>query len=66
MNKHLLSWPTRLKLCWDVLVKGKFESTHYKTKHEQEQWEICRQRDREMDACKRPRTRPLGDPYDEQ
>lgn len=67
MSRDTLSWPTRLKLCWDVLVKGKFERGHYKTIHEQEQWDICRQREKEMNSNIRPRTYiDFKDPNDEQ
>jgi hypothetical protein len=67
MSKDTLSWATRIRLCWDVLVKGIFKREHYKTIHEQEQWDICRQRDKEMNATTRPRTYiGYGDPHDEQ
>ena len=59
MDKHELSWKNRLKLCWAVLTTGKYNPSDYKTIHEQEQWDLCRQRDKEMNACTRPRTYPV-------
>ena len=52
-----LGWLTRIKLCWVVLTKGKFNPAEYRTRYMQEQWDICRKRDAEMNACIRPRTK---------
>ncbi len=60
MDKTKLSWRTRLKLCWNVLTKGKYNWREYRTRLEEEQWLICEQRREEMDACVRER-RPF--PY---
>ena len=56
LDKHKLSWWTRIKLCWAVLTKGKYDHTQYRTRHMQKQWDTCRQRDIEMAATCRPRT----------
>jgi len=56
-----LGWITRLKLCWSVLVKGTFIPEDYKTRHYQRQWDICRQRDKEMQEACRKRTRYTSD-----
>ena len=50
-----LGWITRLKLCWVVLTKGTYNPAEYRTKHAQKQWDICRERDRDMNAAVRPR-----------
>ena len=55
-DKHRFSWKTKLRLCWDVMTRGRYDPRDYKTIHEEEQWEICEKRRDEMDACKRPRT----------
>ena len=59
-KKDRLSWSTRLRLCWNVLTKGKYNWREYRTRHDEEQWLICEQRREEMDACVRER-RPF--PY---
>ena len=51
-----LSWITRIKLCWTVLTTGKYNPKEYKTKHEDEQWQICQKRLKEMQATIRPRS----------
>ena len=56
MDKHGLSWVTRLKLCWEVLIFGKYDPRDFKTIHEQEQWEVCEKRRKEMASTVRPRT----------
>ena len=56
MDKHNFSWKTRLRLCWDVLTKGKYDSRDYRTIHQQEQWELCEQRRKELIASTRPRS----------
>ena len=56
MDKDKLSWGTRLKLCWTVLTKGKYNPALYRTRHYEEQWQICQQRLKEMQATCRPRT----------
>lgn len=56
MNSDKLGWWTRIRLCWTVLTKGEYDPTQYRTRLAQEQWDICRQRDKEMNACARPRT----------
>jgi len=67
MNKNRLSFSTRMKLCWDVLTRGKYDTRDYKTILEQEQWEICEKRRKEMDVSCRPREPfPYADPMDEQ
>jgi hypothetical protein len=43
-----------------VLTKGKYNWREYRTRHDEEQWLICKQRIEEMDACVRER-RPF--PY---
>ncbi len=55
-DKHRFSWKTKLRLCWDVMTRGRHDLRDYKTIHEEEQWEICQKRQAEMDACIRPRT----------
>jgi hypothetical protein len=56
LNKDKLSLWTRLRLCWDMLTRGKYDPRDYKTVHEQEQWNICEQRRRDMEVASRPRT----------
>ena len=57
--KDKLRWVTRLKLCWFILTKGTTEGLPlHRTKREEEQWNICRQRDKELEAASRPRTYP--------
>ena len=57
--KDKLSWISRLKLCWFILSKGTTKDLPlYRTRHEEEQWKICRQRDKELAAACRPRTQP--------
>ena len=51
-----MSWKTRLKAVWDILVHGNLINAPYRTKHAEKQFELCQQRQREMDACIRPRT----------
>lgn len=55
MNKHRFSWVTRLRICWCVLLSGDCDFKKYKTIHQQEQWDICENRRKEMGACVRPR-----------
>ena len=55
-DRDKMSWGTRIKLCWQVLTKGTHNPELYRTRHAQEQWDICRQRDKEMNECNRPRT----------
>ena len=54
-DKNKLSWRTRARLLWDVATRGKYDPRDYKTIHEEEQWAICEQRRKEMNACVRPR-----------
>tara|TARA_Y100000310_G_C20486042_1_gene716902 strand:- start:706 stop:909 length:204 start_codon:yes stop_codon:yes gene_type:complete len=56
MDKNKLSFTNRIKLCWNVLIKGKYNPKDYKTTQEQEQWEICEKRRKEMQAHSRSRT----------
>ena len=51
-----MSWSSRLKLCWNVLTRGVYNPEDYKSKEEQRRWDSCRKRDKEMNACIRPRT----------
>ena len=51
-----LSWKTRLKLCWAVLSRGEYTPEDYKTINEQDRWEICEQRRKELQKCVQPRT----------
>ena len=62
-----LSWRTRAKLCWSVLTKGKYDPRDYKTIRQQEQWDICEQRRRDLEGGHRPREPfPYDDDYMEQ
>ncbi|MAF25200.1 hypothetical protein CL634_06455 [bacterium] len=66
MDKNKFCWGTRLKMCWAILFKGRLDS-HYKTKHEEEQWRICERRRQELETTTRPRTEyPYSDEYLEQ
>jgi len=29
VNKEKLDWPSRLRLCWEVLTKGKYDASNY-------------------------------------
>ena len=60
MKNKMRLW-TRLRLCWDALTKGKYDSRDYRTIHEQEQWEICEQRRKELEAAHRPRREFQGE-----
>jgi hypothetical protein len=64
MDKDKLSWLTRLKLCCAVLTKGKYNHEDFKTVYEQEQWEICELKRKELAAACRPRTKVKGNPFD--
>ena len=64
MDKHKLSVRTRLRLCWDILTRGKYDPRDYKTVHEQEQWDICEKRRKELIASTRPR-QPFSYKWDE-
>jgi hypothetical protein len=55
-NKDKLSWLNRLRLCWEVFTRGKYDPRDYRTIRAQEQWEICEQRRKELAASTRPRT----------
>jgi hypothetical protein len=67
MYNDKLSWKTRLRLCWDVATRGKYDPRDYKTIHQEEQWAICEQRRKELAATCRPRQPfPYKDPMDEQ
>ena len=39
-----------------MLITGTYDHNNYRTIHAQQQWDICRLRDKEMNACIRPRT----------
>ena len=59
MDKNKISWIDRLRVCWFVLKKGTVDGMpECKTQFQKEQWEICKKRQAEMDACVRPRTTP--------
>ena len=62
-DKDKFSWVTRLRICWCVLLSGNCDLKKYKTIHEQKEWDICRERDREMNACVRKRS---SFPYEHQ
>ena len=67
MNKNKFSFLTRIRLCWVVLTTGKYDTRDYKAIHEEEQWEICEKRRKELAASCRPRGPfPYSDPLDEQ
>jgi len=55
-DPNKMSWITRLRLCWTVLTKGVYNKNMYKTRYMQRQWDICRERDKEMQKGCRPRT----------
>ena len=55
-KKDKLSWRTRARLCWQILIKGSYDPKDYKTIHEEEQWEICEQRRKELAGSTRQRT----------
>lgn len=62
-----LDWSTRLRLCWDVLTKGRYDPRDYRTTKQEEQWIICEKRRKELDAANRPREPfPYDDEYMEQ
>ncbi len=65
--KDTYSWLTRIRLCWTVLTTGRHNPKDYKTRDEEKQWQICRQRDRELASAIRPRTDThIDDRYMEQ
>ena len=55
-DPNKMSWITRLRLCWTVLTKGVYNTKMYRTRHAQQQWDACRQRDIELQKGCRPRT----------
>jgi len=54
-RKDKFSWVTRLKLCWGVLTKGKCDFGDYRTVRQQERFEICEKRRKELAGTMRPR-----------
>ena len=54
-----LSYATRIKLCWEVLTRGKYDPRNYKTRHQEEQWQNCEKRREEMESYTRPRTEKI-------
>ena len=67
MTNDKLSWKTRLRLFWDVATTGTYDHRDYKTIHEEEQWELCEQRRKELESTCRPRRAyTYNDPMDEQ
>ena len=65
-DKKKMSLWTRLRLCWDVCTRGKYDPRDYKTIHEQEQWDICEQRRKELAKGHRPRTKFKESEYGDQ
>ena len=55
-DPNKMSWITRLRLCWTVLTKGAYNTKMYRTRHAQRQWDMCRQRDKELQRTCRPRS----------
>lgn len=55
-DKNKLSFWTRIKLCLTVLFTGNYNPEKYLTRDRAKQLKICQQRQKEMDACIRPRT----------
>ena len=55
-EKDKLSWLTRLRLCWEVFTRGQYDPRDYRTRHQEQQWQICEERRKEMEKCTRPRT----------
>ena len=39
-----------------MLITGTYDPNNYRTIRAQQQWDICRLRDKEMNTCIRPRT----------
>ncbi len=54
-DKDKLSWISRLKLCWEVFTRGKYDSRDYKTIREEERWERCEQMRKDLASTCRPR-----------
>jgi hypothetical protein len=55
-NKEKMSLRTRLRLCWDVFTRGKYDPRDYRTIREEEAWARCEQMRKELAASTRPRT----------
>ena len=57
-NKRHLSWSNRLKLCWEVLTRGKYDPRDYKTILEEEVHERCEKMRSDLRKGERQRTGP--------
>lgn len=55
-DEDKFSWKVRLKLCWDVLTKGKCDLKNYRTIFEQKQFEDCEKIRQDLESTTRPRT----------
>jgi hypothetical protein len=55
-DKNKMSFWTRIKLCFRVLVRGNYNPEDYKTRGAQRQWIICENRRRELEKTVRPAT----------
>jgi len=67
MNKNSFSWMTRIRLCWNVFTRGKYDSRDYKTIHEEKQWKICEKRREELTvSCRSREPFTYRDELDEQ
>ena len=58
-----LSWKTRMRLCWEVFTRGKYDPRDYRTIQEQGQWERCEQMRKDLASSCRPRV-PFSDRND--
>ena len=54
-DKEKLSWSDRLRLCWEVFTRGKYDPRDYKTIKEQEAWERCEQMRKALASGERPK-----------
>ena len=54
-DKEKLSWSDRLRLCWEVFTRGKYDPRDYKTIKEQEAWERCEQMRKDLSSVERPK-----------
>jgi hypothetical protein len=54
-DKEKLSLRTRLRLCWDVFTRGKYDPRDYKTIQQEEAWARCEKMRKDLASATRPR-----------
>ena len=54
-DKEKLRLRSRLRLCWDVFTRGKYDPRDYKTIREEEAWVRCEKIRKDLASATRPR-----------